>query len=147
MGNRFGRPGLWFLLLALLTAAGCGAAKPPLHPVRGQVFFQDKPAEGVLVLCHPVGGQLPPDAPLPPHGHVQADGSFTLSTYAEGDGAPAGEYVIVILEPTGEGEEGEEDGRRSRLRRLPETVGDAQTSPLRREVTPGDNVWAPFRLE
>jgi hypothetical protein len=80
-------------VLAALLAGSCGT-KLKLHPVRGQVFVAGKPAHGAIVVFHPLDTSSP-DAPKP-SGRVGADGSFTLSTFSPGDGAPAGEYGVAI---------------------------------------------------
>jgi hypothetical protein len=36
------------------------------------------------------------------YGRTGRDGAFTMSTYAEGDGAPPGQYAVSILWPDGE---------------------------------------------
>ena len=36
---------------------------------------------------------------LCPHATVEADGSFRLTTYKSGDGAPAGTYVLTLTWP------------------------------------------------
>ena len=83
--------------LAVL-ASSCGAGRKPVFPVRGQVLdAQGKPAAGALVIFHPV--QADPKGPLKPVGHADENGRFTLTTYKEGDGAPAGEYVITLTWP------------------------------------------------
>ena len=83
-------------------AFGCGARRVPCHPVKGQVTFRDRPAAGALVIFHPVDGSAPPAIPAKPSGRVGDDGSFTLSTYGEGDGAPAGQYRITVQWSSGE---------------------------------------------
>jgi hypothetical protein len=86
-------------LLVLVVLSGCGSSQServPVHPVSGQVHFNGKPAAGAHVVFHPK--QPLPGAPSP-HGHVDAQGNFVLSTYSANDGAPAGEYsVTVVLE-------------------------------------------------
>jgi hypothetical protein len=59
------------------------------------MFNKTTPAVGALVVFHPVdparaktGGN--------PFGKVRDDGTFALTTYAEGDGAPEGEYGVTI---------------------------------------------------
>ena len=86
-------------LLVALVAPGplsCGKddGSKPVYPVRGQVFFQGKPTPGALVLFHPINDPNP-QAPRP-HGRVDQDGHFTLSTYRADDGAPVGQYVVTI---------------------------------------------------
>jgi hypothetical protein len=97
------------VVVALLTSS-C-SQKPALYPVRGQVFFAGQPAAGAQVVFHPVAGRAAAEAaarPILPTGDVQADGSFTLKTHPLGDGAPDGEYSVVIVwlereKTTGEG--------------------------------------------
>ena len=93
---------LWtrVLLLAGLALAppGCGkkeeAERLPLYPVEGKVYFATRPAANAHVWLHPVekGDLICPR----PHGLVQQDGSFKLSTYDKEDGAPAGAYRATI---------------------------------------------------
>lgn len=86
------------MLALLLAAAGCGgAARPPAYPVSGRVLdAAGRPAEKAVVTFHRAGAG-PNDAR--PSGRVEADGSFRLSTYAENDGAPAGEYAVTVVWP------------------------------------------------
>jgi hypothetical protein len=79
----------------LLAAGGCGGSAPPVYPVQGKVLCDGKPAERALVWLHPVGSegkQVPR-----PYGRVGKDGTFQLSTYGSGDGAPAGRYKVVVF--------------------------------------------------
>ncbi|MBX9584376.1 MAG: hypothetical protein K2X87_29095 [Gemmataceae bacterium] len=81
--------------VALAAAlAGCGPADPKLSPVTGKVFVGDAPAEYATVVFHPVGPAAP-DA-VKPRATVGADGSYTLSTHAAGDGAPPGQYRVTV---------------------------------------------------
>src|SRR5438128_100993 len=82
-----------FGCFAAFILCGCGSGTP-LYPVRGEVFFKGKPAAGALVVFHPVEDK---DGKVTrPRGTVEADGSFTLSSHAKGDGAAVGEYVVTI---------------------------------------------------
>jgi hypothetical protein len=94
-----------FGLLALATVVALGACsriKPveiknrkPVHAVRGSVLVGSKPATGAFVLFVP--RNEPAENPDPrPRATVLADGSFTLGTYEESDGAPAGEYLVAV---------------------------------------------------
>src|SRR5262245_21130858 len=79
---------------ALLLSLACAPQRPPAYPVAGQVFYQGKPTPGAVVVFHPVGAN---ETSTPrPSGQVQADGSFGLTTYLPGDGAPEGEYLVAI---------------------------------------------------
>jgi hypothetical protein len=80
---------------AALALASCGDGRVKVHPVRGTVLdASGKPAAGAMVTFHPVA---------PPGGGVEAvcgvcddTGSYRLTTYDAGDGAPAGEYVVTV---------------------------------------------------
>jgi hypothetical protein len=79
--------------IVLLAAASCGPAGPKLHPVKGKVLYEGNPAAGASVVFEPVDGS---GDTAKPSGLVGPDGSFTLTTYPHGDGAPAGEYVVLV---------------------------------------------------
>lgn len=85
--------------LAIVSSSGCGSpdeALLPVFPVSGKVEVDGEPAEGALVVFHPVT-ELPGE--LRPSGETGADGTFALSTYDSGDGAPTGEYRVTIVIP------------------------------------------------
>ncbi len=79
-------------ILALLSAS-CSNHKT-VHPVRGKVLVDGKPAVGALVQFHSVEDD--PANPLRPQGIVGDDGSFWLTTYSNADGAPPGHYSVSI---------------------------------------------------
>ncbi len=98
------------MFLALLALVGCGPRaltpqeKLKLHvpnasrttPVRGKLLVDGKPTKDISVYLIPKGSKMP-KGELPAHRAVsKADGSFAIMTYLEGDGAPAGEYVICM---------------------------------------------------
>jgi len=86
------------LALLVLCLPSCGSNRVPCYPVQGEVFVRQgnerAPAAGALVVFHPT---TPPtgDTPLPV-AHVDETGKFALTTYRNGDGAPAGAYTITI---------------------------------------------------
>jgi hypothetical protein len=140
----------WFSMLAgillvpLALVGGCGSkeSRKPVYPVRGKVLVAGKPAVKAQVTFHPLND---PNNPLRPNADVEADGTFTLSTFTAGDGAPAGEYAVTVLwlESTvatgGDAETGPDKlgGRYSK----PETSG------LRVQVREGSNDLATFQLK
>jgi hypothetical protein len=87
---------LVFALPLLLAASGCGGEGPrvPVLPVSGKVTFQGKPPVGAQIVLHPV--QAADTSDVAPSGVVGSDGSFTISAYDPGDGAPEGDYVATI---------------------------------------------------
>ena len=72
---------------------------------------------------------------------TRADGTFTLTTYAAGDGAPEGGYQVLLLWPA-EAKEGEEEPEPDRL------LGwyDVARSKLTVRVRAGENDLPPFNL-
>src|SRR5688572_19943431 len=84
-------------LIALVALTGCGKAEKRVTvvPVSGNILFRGKPPAGAQIVLHPVSGATS-DAIVAPVGLVKDDGSFQISTYAEGDGAPAGDYTATI---------------------------------------------------
>jgi hypothetical protein len=66
-------------------------------PVSGQLFVGAQPAEGALLVLRPVGNDRPEDWKQGfPRATVAADGSFRVGTYSSDDGAPVGEYVVLV---------------------------------------------------
>lgn len=76
------------LTIVAVVLVGCGH-RPELAPVRGTVRFRGKLLTFGSVMFQPASGQ-------PARGTIRPDGSFQLSTYAEGDGAATGEHRIRI---------------------------------------------------
>src|SRR5688572_17397354 len=94
--RKFRHSPLLLLTVVVLVGLGCGPKEQrvPVFPVKGSVFVNGKAAEKALVIFHPLG-DADPKAPRST-GEVAADGSFTLSTYTSGDGAPAGDYAVTV---------------------------------------------------
>jgi len=77
----------------LVIATGCGDGRVKCYPVSGSVTVKGKPAEGAELVFHPDAG----DTAAPrPTAVVGPDGTFKLTTYAVGDGAPAGGYKVTV---------------------------------------------------
>jgi hypothetical protein len=86
------------LLIVSLCCAGCGdegPARKPTFPVTGEIFVDGQPAENVAVTLHNVNG-YDKDLPTESATMTKEQGKFALSTYEEGDGAPAGEYTVTF---------------------------------------------------
>jgi hypothetical protein len=99
---------LGILAVGLAAAAGCDkSGKVAVHPVRGQVYYDGKPAAGVQVYLFPTAAPGVPDIPANPHGQTGPDGTFAIGTYADADGAAEGSYQVVLVWPE-EAEEGHE---------------------------------------
>jgi len=86
--------------LVLLVALLPGCRKKgwlETYPVKGAVLVDGKPAKDVFVSFHPKEGVG--DRPYLPSGQTNENGEFVLSTFVEGDGAPAGEYDVTVTWP------------------------------------------------
>lgn len=113
-----------------VTLVGCGTNGPDLHPVKGTVRIDKKAAEHATVVLHPVN-PTSADAPKP-RGRVNPDGSFTLTTHTEGDGAPVGEYRVTV-EQWLAGSRADDPP----ANRLPAKYANPTTSGLTATVAPG----------
>lgn len=130
----------------LVVVAGCssGSDRVPVFPVRGQVFYQSKPAVGAVVILNPQDASLEGKLPMNPNGKVEADGSFRITTYAANDGAPAGEYKVTILWPPREsGDSGEDAGGD----RFNGRYANPATSRITASVQAGDNSLPRYDLK
>jgi hypothetical protein len=76
---------------------GCAKSEPAgvsVVPVKGTITFKGQPMPGAIVGLHPktpLGENVPT-----PRASVTKDGTFEVSTYRGGDGAPEGEYVLTV---------------------------------------------------
>jgi hypothetical protein len=119
-----------------LFAASCGGGGPTLYPVSGKVYFNDQPAEGATVVLHPADAGA-----AKPSGTAGADGSFTLRTYPHGEGAPAGDYSVIVTwyPPNSREQENPKN-------RLPARYADPAQSGLKATVKAGPTTLEPFKL-
>jgi hypothetical protein len=83
---------------ALLAVAslGCGKATPEriaTHPAKGTITFKGQPMPGAFVTLHP---KSPVENVPAPRANVDKDGTFAVTTYNNGDGAPEGDYVLTV---------------------------------------------------
>jgi hypothetical protein len=125
--------------MLLLLALGCSSNETPsspglrTFPVVGKVTHLGQPLSGVDVRF------ISDDGSITSFAKTDAAGAFKLSTYADGDGAPARKYYVVVTDPNGEpgtkklpGEDGETIPM---LGRVPAKYSSAATSPLTAVVT------------
>jgi hypothetical protein len=92
------------LVIVFVLTSGFGGCRPAsrYQPVRlaqasGIVLEGGDPVERVRVVLHPVNP--PPGQVLLPVATTNEDGIFHLTTYENGDGAPPGDYRVVITCP------------------------------------------------
>jgi hypothetical protein len=123
-----------------LVAAGCGeSGAVKVYPVKGKVMFKGKPlVGGGSIALVPLTNQPGKTA----GGRIADDGTFTLTTYKEGDGSMTGEFrVNVFQEVFKEGKNSGDGQPASRAQadvppadRIPEICQDPKNSPLKLEV-------------
>lgn len=135
-----GRVGIVALsVIACAGLTGCGSSGVKLYPVKGQVFYQGEPAEGAIVVFHPSSSSSP-GVPLP-SGTVAADGTLRLTTHPHGEGAPAGDYNVVVTWFPPNSREMENPRNK-----LPMRYADAASGLLKASVKEGNNELPAFRL-
>jgi hypothetical protein len=128
------------VLIVALTCCSCSRhSDKEVFTVRGSVMFEGKPTPNAVVFFHPQGE--PRSGTPMSSGVVGPDGSFEITTFQPGDGAPAGMYAVSIVwkKPAAVGD-------RDEVYLLPERYINPQTSGLRVEVKEGPNQLAPFQL-
>jgi hypothetical protein len=128
------------LLLLLVFIAGCsGSGGPvdppviPVAPVSGKVTFANEVPVGAQISLVPLNRQ---EGGIASRGVVQQDGTFKISTYEKEDGAPPGEYVVVVQWfkfVSGDG------GSGAGPNVLPVKYASPETSPLKVTVKEGSN--------
>ena len=135
-----GRPGPMVCLVMLLPVvalclAGCGKPARELAPLTGKVTYNGKPLRfGAITIEHEYG--------QPATSKIQSDGTFSLSTHGEGEGAAVGKRRVRIA-----CFEGQDPARQTNpntpisLGRLliPEKYTSFETSGIVIDVRPGKN--------
>jgi hypothetical protein len=127
--------------LAALAGGGCGKNRAPVYPVTGKVLVKGQPAEGAFLVFHPkeAGDK---DTPRP-YATTDADGSFKLTTFDTGDGAPAGDYRVTVVWRPKPKSTMEAEGPD----RLGDRYGNAASSPIQATVGKGPTNLEPFKLD
>lgn len=133
--SRFVR--LTLVAVAVCAAAGCGRGRKAVYPVQGSlVDSEGKPIAGATVFFCPVENYF--DNHDKPGGFSDKDGKFTLTTYDNGDGAPAGDYVVTVEWRVPGG-----DVPRKKAQPFPDRLkgkfSDPSNSPLRATIAKGPN--------
>ncbi len=127
--------------VVLAFGARCGNSGPKLYPVTGTIKVDGKPAGDALVFLHRQGRDNP-NEPVP-YGKCGPDGTFTVTTSKEGDGAPPGEYVLTVVWPD---MSKAPDGNGERPDLLRGTYSKAAQSALKATVEAKSNVLPEFTI-
>lgn len=76
-------------LVLVMGVGGCNS-NPPTAPVEGKVLFDGEPLQfGRVMFQNTAGGP-------PAIGEISSDGTFKMSTFADGDGATLGDHRVRI---------------------------------------------------
>lgn len=127
------RTAICLATIAVWTAGivGCGDSGPPLIPVQGKVFINEKPATEGGVTFRSVDNQM-----LQLAGAIQPDGTY-LMLHNRQEGVPQGQYIVTVLvTETAKKSDGTYTG-------LPKTISNQKfsnpaTTPLKVEVKEGN---------
>jgi len=129
---------------------GCGGSDAPqereVFPVSGKVTYQGKSIPDASVVLHPV---TQTDDGIPaclPRGHVNESGEFVVSTYRQGDGAPAGKYRVSF---SWQGSlKGLDEDQEDKLReKLPRKYRNPKTSGIEVTILKEKNPALEFTLQ
>lgn len=131
------------VVMGLAFGCGGGSEAPPslsLNPVKGKVVLDDgKPlTTGRVVFVSATTG-------ISPNGKIGTDGTYTLSSGDQGDGAPAGEYKVRIEPDLGPGTSAAKPKPGAKLP-FPNAYADEDSSGLKVTVKSGENTIEPFKL-
>jgi hypothetical protein len=131
-----------FFGVFLVFAAGCtsGPAPPKTYTARGTVVYKDgKPMSGGSIELTTTDDPL-----LRVFGDIGADGSFSLTTVKDNarvDGAPAGQYRVMVQPPmvhdSRGGLEGAHKGVPAIAIPLPMRIEAGDNTNLKVEIPPG----------
>jgi hypothetical protein len=133
------------LLLSLfvcLCLVACGRNKygdHPPYPTSGLILVNGKPAAEARVVFHHVGDWG--EKSIVPQAWTDEEGHFVLSTYAVEDGAPAGDYKVVVEWPA------YRRGKNVGPDRLGGKYSKPDTSGLTAHVEVGENALLPLQLK
>ena len=76
-------------VITLPIVLGCGPSRPETATVTGKVTFQGKPVPEGTIMFYPENGRSA-------SGRIQADGTYTLATFENGDGAILGNHTVTV---------------------------------------------------
>ncbi|MDY3563343.1 hypothetical protein R5W23_004844 [Gemmata sp. JC673] len=124
----------------LCLAAGCGKPKRPnelpVYPVKGRVTHKGEPMPFAVVTFYPAGEPFAPARKS--RATADKDGNYELTTYELNDGAPDGEYGVVLYVPLKQPDPNELEGANP-PDRLKHAYFDPKKSKLKYTVRPEPN--------
>lgn len=86
------------LVSVVWMVAGCTRqpSRPKTYPVTGTVTLNARPVEGATVTFIPKEGSAAEPKPQAASAITDAEGRYHLGTFASGDGAIPGEYLVKV---------------------------------------------------
>lgn len=125
---------LWSCVGLVGVLSGCGSSLPweTVYPAAGALTYEGQPLPGAQIILYPIDAAVPES--IRPTATTKENGQFEISTHAEGDGAPAGEYrLAVVWHPLIQSEDGNVRGENY----LPVKYSKPETSELTVHVDEG----------
>lgn len=147
---RYGVKACLLAIASYMSITGCGDGRPGMAPVTGTVTYQGAPLPEGQIAFYPESGRMAA-------GPIAADGTYQLTTFEAGDGAPLGKHTVTITakrvtggspEPKSYAEEigvaGDPAKRPNNDVRVtwlaPAKYAERDTTPIQCEVKAGNNV-------
>jgi hypothetical protein len=147
---------LFAVVVGLSLVAGCSRGGTPLGRVTGKVTLNGQPLEGAQLTF------TAKDAPRAALGTTDAQGVYSLTTFAPNDGAPLGHHTVTITMPAKNAPDmsaGKPDaaygaamkqaakGVQVRGKEIPAKYANPLTSNLSADVKSGNNADVNFDLQ
>ena len=135
---------MWKLIAIVITCplclSGCGVSKNEMEtaPVHGIVTLDGAPLTTGMVHFMPESGRVA-------KGKINGDGSYTLGTYGDEDGAIVGRHKVFIIALEGESEVAFESDEPVKSL-VPERYTSPGTSGFEIEVKAGETNEVPLEL-
>jgi hypothetical protein len=85
--------GVVCLAAIAFVVAGCSGDQQPTAPVSGKVTFNGEAVTSGIISFSPIASET--EGAKSAAGVVQSDGSYTLTTYADNDGAVIGKHRVL----------------------------------------------------
>jgi len=131
------------ILFFVFLLVGCGSQKRvSTFPVSGKVLVNGKPAVDLFVTFHPTpkkDGQS-----FMPYGKTDEKGDFQLNTFANGDGVPLGDFLVVF---EWREKSGAFKNQFNGTDRLKGKFSNPESSTFKVSVINGSNILEPFELK
>ncbi len=133
-------------LIGIVLLPGCGGTpeRPEIvYPLTGELQFEGQPAAGASIVLYPLDDSIS----ARPRASVDDDGTFAVTTYEPGDGAPAGDYKVTVVwhRPVpGRQAEGDDPPPPNVI---PAEYADPGKTPLTITVEEGENEFPPIKFQ